>query len=547
MNQETAKELVKSPRKKIQSKIAEASKKEVSLSLHTSFSETPPAGKAHFLQFVASLLPHDKQQTFVKLLRFPTSTAKLVKEIFDALYKIFNGQNPVFRYDNETINLSDFYERSEFINRAWNTHIGSPSTIMIVDMPIGDDSTELVPYYYFIPISSVWEISMKDNEIEYICFENSKGQKVFICDEFYRKFSDDGSLLSEIPHNIGYCPAKFLINAQTSIHNKFSKENAITDLTAELDWLLFQQVSHKYAELYMPYPIYWGYEQDCDFAINDTYCDSGYLRNEDSYIFDATHQLKKCPKCGDRITGVGSFIDIPITAENVSTPPVGYVSADINAFEKLAENIRKNENSIFSAATGNYLESINNQAVNEKQILSLHESRKNKLEKIKVEFEQSEQWLIGTLYKAMTGGEMDVYINYGTRFYLSTVDESVSNYAAGKEASLDYMLLDELQDEMFILKHKNDKEKVMRYNIIKNIDPLRHITFNQTITLLEKGVISEKTAYLHLNISTLLAEYERDFGSILKIGEKLEFKDKVRMIREGIETKVNDHFLNINL
>lgn len=538
MEIQEVREAISNPPKKVKEYLSNSVRAEKKLSLHTTFDDSKPNGYSEFITFVGTLLPEDKKQVFINLLKFPVDTTKVVKEIFKSLYKIFNAQNPVI-----TIPENIEYERENWIKDAWSNYISSPSSIMVVDMPEVSDDIIPEPYYYFLNISAVNTIKLVDGDIKYIGFKNNNGNTVFICDEYYRIFDED-KLINEVRHYFEYCPAKFLIEKSVNNNNPFNKANAISDLVAKLDWLLFRIVSGKHAELYIPYPIYWGYEQDCDYLQGDTYCDGGYLRKDGGYL-QANTGLVKCPKCGDRIAGVGSFIDVPITAEGINPPPVGFVPADINAFNALMENIKESEMQIYSAATGSYIESINNQAVNEKQILSLYESRKATLEEVKIDFEKSEKWLIQTLYKAKNKSDIEVQLNYGTRFYLNTVEESVNNYASGKESGIDPMLLDELQDEMFGIKHKNDKNKIQRYKIIKNIDPLRHLTFDETMRLLEKGVISKETAYFHLNLSALLTEVERENPKMFDVMNSMKFDKRVNDIKLVMMEKAKLHIQGV--
>src|SRR5688500_329958 len=53
-----------------------------------------------YMNWVKSLLQkEDKYAIFEVLCRFPVKTVKETDKIFDALSKVFDGQNPVFRYD----------------------------------------------------------------------------------------------------------------------------------------------------------------------------------------------------------------------------------------------------------------------------------------------------------------------------------------------------------------------------------------------------------------------------------------------------------------
>lgn len=513
------------------------------LSLHTTFDTTRPAGLHRFLNFVGNILPKDKWRLFKQLMSYPTETTPLVEEIHKSLKKIFNGRDP----KNDLPEIpEELFDQNAWREEAWAWHIGNPSAILVIDKEIKEDSEENIPYYYFLPIKAVDQLALnKNNTIKFIRFKNKKKQTVFICNEYYRILNDEGSAITENPHNIGYCPASFLLHEIPNQKDKAFRANSISKLIGALDWLLFQEISSKYAELYMKYPIYWGYESECDFEQGDTYCDKGYLRHAEGYLYEQGTELVKCPKCGDRLAGVGSFVEVPTTAENVATPPVGLVSADIPAYTTGQESLKKYKQSLFATATGNYMESINDKAVNEKQVMSLYESRLNALEQLKASFEKTEAWTIKTLLLFYTGAEEKVNINYGTRFYLSTISEAVENYSTAKEKELQFSLLDELQDEIFALKYKSDPKKKERYRILRDLDPLRHVTFDQGFKMYEQGLINKETLFLHINLSTLLSEVEKNMNG--NIGPNLTEEERFKMIKEGVENLAAEKIATTNI
>lgn len=525
------KQVLSNPQKEIQAKLKEAIDASTRVCIHSKIVTTGTIDLSSILDMIKKILPRDKYSMFLLLLRFPIETNKIVNEIYQSLSKIFNGKNPISKIGYDT--LEDILSIEDWRRKAWEVYKEDPSSIMVVDMPTVTDSEKALPYYYFVPSSSIKAIELDGDDINYLAFTNNSKETVFICDQFYRVFNET-SLLKEIPHNIGYCPAKHLIRDRLNTSNEYLRDNPVMKLLNDIDWLLCNRVFKRYASLYMPFPIHWGMEQDCSYASGDTICDGGYLVNDDQHLIDYDGGLKKCPKCGDRIQGVGAFIDVPTNVEGIPTPPVGYVPSDSQAFKNISEEILSDEKAIYSSATGNYLEAINNQAVNEKQVLSLHESRKTVLENIKVNFETAEAWIIKTCVVAYSGKVIEPMINYGTDFFVSTTTEAINNYQAGKMDSIDPMILDELQDEVFALKYKNNAEKQERFRIIANIDPLRHMSFENSLTLLAQGLVKKEDVYLHLNLSSLMLKLEQKHGSVLLIGEKLDFDKRVAMIKEHI-------------
>ena len=285
-----------------------------------------------FLAFVKNLLPHDKYKTFLAMFRWPVKTNEIAAVCFDKLSRIFDGRNPVFSYQFTDTELADDWddyrqtklnEPSVWSTKGWEFFKTDINSVLICDLPEQQTSERPEPYFYWLPIGSVitYKADRDTGVMDYIVFHQHDHRIAVIDGASYRVFKETkdghvGELISEHPHDLGYCPARFFWNEPLSLEEPDVKASPLTKELDSLDWFLFYHLSKRQLDLSGSYPIYSGYEQACDYsnAENGDYCDGGFLRNREGYYqYDASGMLLRCPKCGDkRIVGPGSFVEIPI-------------------------------------------------------------------------------------------------------------------------------------------------------------------------------------------------------------------------------------------
>ena len=156
---------------------------------------------------------------------------------------------------------------------------------------------------------------------------------------FKAKDNQVGELLMEAKHDLGYCPARFFWNDPMSLDKPDIKQSPVTKELDRLDWYLFFTISKRNLDTYGAYPIYWGYQQDCDFHNDECECDGGFLKDrKGNWMYDNNGLLMQCPVCSQkRLTGAGSFVEIPVPDPNAGQPdlsnPVGMLSVDRSSLD----------------------------------------------------------------------------------------------------------------------------------------------------------------------------------------------------------------------
>lgn len=542
------------------SEIDRAINQQKRLRLHsmTTTSKGETEGLNEFLKWVETLIPQDKFLKFCNLLRFPVKTVSTTETVFESLEKIFEGRNPLYDYNFKSSDyLNDWKEYSKRFQSFWSTEGFEAmkiavNSVMIVDLPKEQEGESPEPYFYFLDISEVLDFGLNGTNIEYLIFEQPNEVLAVFDQETYQTFEykdkQIGSELSNSPHDLGYCPAKFFWSTNIDSKNVV-KKSPLSNFLERLDWLLFFEVSKNHLNLYAPYPIFSAYESsECNFINTETgeECRDGFLvkGSGDYSISPKTAQPKKCPVCKpSNLAGAGTYIKVPVPQHENNfkdlRDPVSVLKIDKDSLEYNVEEVERLKKEIYQGVVGYGGEMKNDQAVNEKQIIGAFESRKQALFKVKKNFEAAQKWVDSTLCRLRYGDNfIDCSISYGTEFYWFSPSEILDMYTGAREAELDAPILDQLQYEYYQVKHKNNPEKSQRIELLINIDPLRHVTKKEAREMYSANQISFEDYYLKVNFSSLIQRFERENIDIIQFGNLLKFSERVSRISEAIKTYI---------
>jgi len=515
-----------------------------------------------YFRYVQNVLKRsDKFSMFLHLFRYPLDTVTVTEEIYKALEKVYQGQNPVYDYgfvsDELLEDWTEYREETEqddfWRYEAWDAMKTQINSVMIVDVQTMQEGNRPNPYTYFLNLSEIIFCDTKEGEIQSIAFWNNREDKeiAFFDSEKYWLFrvndsNDIQEVLSESEHELTYCPARFFWSTPKSNYQKEIKKSPISNYLGKLDWLLFYSISKKQLDTYGSYPIVSVFRTDCDYVNEKTNeeCRGGFLQNSDgNYILlsDRTHgtaQVKECPVCAKTsLTGAGSKIIIdPPSPENDNADlrnPVSFHQIDRSILDYNVEELKRIEGEIISGTTGGSIESINNKAVNEKQVMSLFEGRKAILQDIQENLERARSWSDKTQCLLRYGSELflNCYINMGTEYFLFSETQLLELYEFAKNKGFSHIILDYLQDQYFKTKYRNNKEELNRVNILLNLEPYRHLTTKEAQSL---GVFDDKELILKANFSSLIQRFERENTLITDFGNGINFNEKINRIKNTL-------------
>ena len=518
-----------------------------------------------YLQWVKDLLPDDKYNRFAQLFRAPLPTAGLTGEIYDAIEKCFDGRDPVEVYyftGGELESDWQLYREKRLGGRdAWRSKGMAalrqrPNGVCIVDLREQTGSRP-EPYWYIADLGRVFDMDTvsDSDELKYLILtgkETDAGKQFYVFDsDSYRVVtltkSNQLVIDSEEPHDLGYCPARMFWTDAISEFDRLVKNLPLSTYLADLDKFLFHEIGRDYLELYAKYPIVTTYESDCRFADDSTYCQDGLLHHSESNALVLQHDLrpKACPACGsNRLVGPGTVIEVPAPSSATEGNDLGRNAVQIIGIDRssldfnVEESVRRRRE-IYEGAVGSSLESMNKEAINEKQVQSLFEARRAVLMRIKKNFEAVQKWAESACCELRYGPAFQgCTINYGTEFFLFTAQEILDAYEVARAKGLDHAVLDYLQEQYFQTLHRESPKRLERSLILLDLDPARHLTAQQAADLFDRGLLTRQEYALKVNMSTLVDRFERENVPLTEFGLLLDYRTKIERIRAALMSYV---------
>lgn len=522
-----------------------------------------------FLQYVATLIPSDKLRIFKSLFRFPVKTNQVTGICFDKLSRVFDGRNPAFNYqftNSEQREDWEYYrqdilkEPTVWQTKGWEYFKTEINSVLIIDMPVEPDPLDKYPqpYFYWLTIDKV--ISYKADPdtgiMDFIIFKQGKNKIAVFDKEHYQvyEFKDNvvGLLISESAHNLGYCPARFFWDEPMKISEPDVKAHPLTKELESLDWFLFFHISKRHLDLYAPYPIYSGYEQDCNYTTEKgERCDGGFIVDHvGNYNIGLNSGLIPCPKCSDkRIAGVGSFVEVPIPKIDGNggySPdlrnPVQILTIDSGSLQYNVDEVGRLKNEIINSVVGADNEMMSNEAMNEKQVAGNFESQSTILNKVKKGFESAQEFVDTTICKLRYEGVfVSAKINLGTEFYVTDPTQLRTRYQAAKDSGASESELDSMQRQIMETEHRHNPTELQRMLILSELEPYRHLTRQEILDLHSKNIISDEELYIKLNFVNLVRRFERENTNILEFGTQISYDKKINIINQKLKDYVSEN------
>lgn len=514
-----------------------------------------------FMAMVENLIPKDKFEVFKTLFRFPVITNEVLAVCYDKLSRIFDGRDPAFSYQFANTELRDDWEwyRQEKLgeqniwqSKGWDFFKTQINSVLIVDLPQEQEAGDRYPqpYFYWLPIMDVidYKADPQSGAMEWIMFRQDGDKIAVIDDASYRIFNSKdgtiGELESEAAHDLGYCPARFFWNEPVSLDKPDIKESPVTKELDRLDWYLFFAISKRQLDTYGNYPIYWGYEQSCDFHNDETgdYCDGGYLKDKQGHWhYDNNGIMIPCPVCSQkRLVGAGSYIEVPVPHVDEGQPdlgqPVGMLAVDSESLKYNQEEEKRLRTDLITAIVGTNEEVTTRDALNEQQIKANFESQSTVLKRVKKGFEEAQKFVDDTCCRLRYGKAfLSSSINYGTEFYLFTSDELRERYKKAKEAGMSEADLDALLQQIMETEYRHNPQMMQRMIILSDLEPYRHLTRNEVQGLYEKSLIPVEDLLIKFNFADFIKRFERENMNIIEFGAETDYDKKISTIKEQLK------------
>ena len=518
--------------------IAEAKDNEDRLALHTQVALTSSnvRGLDNYFKYVDGIMQSAEKSYLLKRhIRFPVETNATSGKIFRDLSSIFNGCDPVreYRFKDEKYNVdrAEYWEQRG-LNQFWQDECYKQyqtayNSLMVVDLPQKQLGSRPEPYIWFLSIGSVLNYKMEGGKFAYVIFVYDENKIGVYDKDTYQVWNvkegtyDLTTLESNSRHSLKEAPLYFIAPPEVSSKETIKRCSILSEHMSSLDFYLTYAVSKKASDLQDAWPITWSYQEDCDWNNDNFECNGGFMYHidQDQYIMDGD-RLKPCPKCGTTKIGPAIHVKMPIPNGDDApdlAPPVGRVSAEVDNLRYLTEEVKRREQDIISRVTGKEELKYDKQALNEKQVESMYESQETVLNQFQRSFEKAQRWAERMICLLRYPDQfIGLNIHYGTEHYIVTAQKALKDYTDAKNSQQDHSVLDILHDKYLQSKYRNDKQGLIRQQIIVSIDPCRHLSTEEVKDLLDRGQISNTDYYLKVNMSSSIRRFEIENGSIEK-------------------------------
>lgn len=483
-----------------------------------------------FINWICSekpeLLPKDKVERFKQLLTCPLSTIQLTESIFSALSRVFDGQDSFFRYDfDNDDNLNDW---NKFRNDTFWKEDGFEAlrnaidSVWVVDLPSEQEGDKPEPKDLLINIESVIELSVnKQGECQYVIF--TIGDNLLVYDDYsIRKFNYKegkvGDLITEFVHELEYCPARMFWTDLLKRDNLINHKAPLTEVLSEIDWLLVHKTFKKYMDIANSYPILVKYQSGGDFSDFTKEQNKGRIEGETK-------------TAGGKLIGPGSVVDVPVPMEgqpDLMSNPVTYVTPPIEALSFHVSEDERLTDYIMKTCVGIDGEQSNDQAKNEKQVMSSFENQTTILRRIATNLEKVQTFADKVKIQLRYGEIVEPSIDYGSKFFLKTA----SDLATEKETFKgDDIMNDAITNELIETKFRNDAGGKIRAQVIRDLDPLPDRDLEEVIKIKNAGGIDSETFTIKVNLMNFVMRFEREQLPIAQFMRNKDYNERVNLIK----------------
>ena len=556
------------------------------LQMHLDTSISKPADNVAFqgwLRYISDIAQDDEKfQLFQQLIKYPLVSTSLTNNIYRRFRKVFHGADSRrdFRFNNPN-NKADFEGyiskyKNYFSEQGFKYFKLNPNGFVCIDYPMEQIGSLPEPYVDFINVNNVHDASVNmDASVNWViidlgdqCYKLIDNEKFLLVDaKGNPKLNSEGEE-KVLYHNLGYTPVRQFWTSNINNDNLFLKDVPLNASLGECDFLLSADVGKENVDLYAKFPFlsileddetYEDYEETDNVntnlsgnaeggythkGINNSFPGNYVERGLESNYQNRPYQNKD--KKSMRLAGTIVSRRPPKEGETDIPTPFEIITPDTNILKHLTEDIEYREGKIFNNTVGSPKQTEgNDSAKNEKQVNSQYEGQLDVILEIKKNFEQLEEWVFKTIALMRYENEnVEVSINYGTRFFLKSVDELEQELKTAKELGSSEGFILSLIEEVIDTKYKNSPTEAKKQKILLALDPFPSMSIMEIADLIKAGVpIDREALTLKANFGSLIGELERKTGEPLE-NEPFDVNNVLKLreqIKELTQLKLNEN------
>ena len=126
-----------------------------------------------------------------------------------------------------------------------------------------------------------------------------------------------------------------------------------------------------------------------------------------------------------------------------------------------------------------------------------------------------------------------------------TTEDLRERYKSAKEAGASEAELDALHDKILETEFRNNPTMQQRMLILADVEPYRHMSREEVVTMAEKGAISRKDMLVKVNFADYIRRFERENMNIIEFAANIDYARKIEAIRERLEEYARENTDNM--
>jgi len=582
LEKELLKEILKTPINR--KKLSAAFFHEQRLQMHLDASITKAKLKNNiafdgWLKYISDIAQNDdKFELFQQLIKYPLVSTSLTNNIYRRFKKVFYGADSrrdfLFKNDSNQTDFLGYISKYKkyFSEQGFKYFKLNPNGFVCIDYPIEQLGALPGPYIDFINVKNVYDASVNvDASVNWIILDlGDETYKVIDNEKFSIVDKNGDYLLTEegdekvLFHELGYTPVRQFWTSNINNDNMFVKDVPLNTSLGDCDFLLAADCGKENVDLYAKFPFlsvleddetYEDYEQTEGVNTNlSGNAEAGYsyrgvsndyvLQNTGGYVGGDYNKgltpnwnnrpYQNKDKKSMRLAGTIVSRRPPKEGETDIPTPLEIITPETDILKHLTQDIEYREGRIYKNTVGTAQDTEgNNQAKNEKQVNSQYEGQLDVILEIKANFEALEEWVYKTIaLMRYSNAEVEVNINYGTRFFLKSVDELEQELKAAKETGAPEGFVLSLIEEIIDTKYKNSPTEAKKQKMLLALDPFPGMDIMGVAELIKAGIpIDQEDLTLKTNFSNIIGELELQNGVALQ-SEPFDNKTIIRLKEE---------------
>jgi hypothetical protein len=486
----------------------------------------------YFLNYVKSLFKTDNFLSFVKYLRKPLPSSKIVRnKIEPQLNRVFYSENSSFKYSVSGKEEQDFIPQlapKKFNSEILHNLIYYHNSILVTLL---DAEKENTPYRKFIDIGIVKSIEIKGDTIIKIAYTGSiefdgkvyQGD-YYIDDKEYKFYESKDSIEPLVaPHDLGHCPAHFI--AANSYHKADAvvRESLLTFVRDDLESYTFLKTIQKMTEPNGAIPVAVTLNTD-----NDSNKDVEGIELEPNITNAMSSQKAEVASGisgkGSGILQVGTVHAVPRVEKIDGSIDMDIVSnfikfhyipaAQLKYFD---EKVKLVEIDITSTIVGT-IDLSGQPAKNEMQTEQGYVALQNTLTSLSSDISRIRKLSDYDMLALAYGKEaiQEIYIDYGNKFFLETETKLLKDL----EIAPNIIERQNIITKLNMNRYKNNQEEYVRQSILYSLMPYIHDKdFDKAIA---QQQVTDVNKQYQLRFTYWISVFEATYGDIVEFYAMLE-------------------------